>query len=273
MWTTLVSYKETNVVHKKVENVVQNRDKMWFKNPNLTRDGDHGKPIRKYIRRCGFFFNCIIKIFTKWWTYLVFIFLDIYKFIIFFSFERSNRYFSHTFLLKDYCLSVEWLPTYSARRWFCVINVVHKRFSVSEQTLNSHNHGVNYMSVITRLTCNNSILLTRNSPDWQTYRDDTADDTVCSCSVYFWHCFNDDGFMLMACVRSQRKHTYVLADTHVITYVIPSVMSSRHGGLSCLLPSSLSHVATEIYRSLSLCHVTWIDQSRTSIHPQKFEIL
>ena len=32
-----------------------------------------------------------------------------------------------------------------------------------EQTLNSQNHGVHYMSVITRLTCNNSILLTRNS--------------------------------------------------------------------------------------------------------------
>ena len=127
------------------------------------------------------------------------------------------------------------------------------------------------MSVITRLTCNNSILLMRNSPDWQTYRDDTADDTVCSCSVYFWHCFRDDGFTLMACVRSQRKHTYVLADTHVITYVIPSVMSSRHGGFSCVLPPSLLHVATEIYRSLSLCHVTWIDQSRTSIHPENLK--
>ena len=39
----------------------------------------------------------------------------------------------------------------------------------------------------------------------------------------------------MACVRSQRKHTYVLADTRVMTYVIPSVMSSRHGGLARVL--------------------------------------
>ena len=61
---------------------------------------------------------------------------------------------------------------------FVWLMFVHERFSVSEQTLNSQNHGVHYMSVITRLTCNNSILLTRNSPDWQTYRDDTADDTV-----------------------------------------------------------------------------------------------
>ena len=66
---------------------------------------------------------------------------------------------------------------------FVWLMFVHERFSTSEQTLNSQNHGVHYMSVITRLTCNNSILLTRilltrNSPDWQTYRDDTADDTV-----------------------------------------------------------------------------------------------
>ena len=76
---------------------------------------------------------------------------------------------------------------------------------------------------------------------------------------------------LRLCVRSQRKHTYVLADTRVITYVIPSVMLSRHGGLSRVLPPSLSHVATEIYRSLSLCYVTWIDQSRTSIHPENLK--
>ena len=61
---------------------------------------------------------------------------------------------------------------------FVWLMFVHERFSASEQTLNSQNHGVHYISVITRLTCNNSILLTRNSPDWQTYRDDTADDTV-----------------------------------------------------------------------------------------------
>ena len=61
---------------------------------------------------------------------------------------------------------------------FVWLMFVHERFSASEQTLNSQNHGVHYMAVITRLTCNNSILLTRNSPDWQTYRDDTADDTV-----------------------------------------------------------------------------------------------
>ena len=61
---------------------------------------------------------------------------------------------------------------------FVWLMFVDERFSASEQTLNSQNHGVHYMSVITRLTCNNSILLTRNSPDWQTYRDDTADDTV-----------------------------------------------------------------------------------------------
>ena len=61
---------------------------------------------------------------------------------------------------------------------FVWLMFVHERFSASEQTLNSQNHAVHYMSVITRLTCNNSILLTRNSPDWQTYRDDTADDTV-----------------------------------------------------------------------------------------------
>ena len=48
----------------------------------------------------------------------------------------------------------------------------------------------------------------------------------------FWHCFRDDGFTLMACVSSQRKHTYVLADTRVITYVIPSVMSSRHSSFA-----------------------------------------
>ena len=140
---------------------------------------------------------------------------------------------------------------------FVWLMFLHERFSMSEQTLNSQNHGAHYMSVITWLTCNNSILLTRNSPDWQTYRDDTADDTVCSGSVYFWHFFRDDGFTLMACVRSQRKHTHVLADTRVITYVIPS----------------LSHLATEIYRSLSLCHVTWIDQSRTSIHPETLKSL
>ena len=55
---------------------------------------------------------------------------------------------------------------------------VHERFSTSEQTLNSQKNGVHYMSVITRLTCNNFILLMRNSPVWQTYRDDTADDTL-----------------------------------------------------------------------------------------------
>ena len=65
----------------------------------------------------------------------------------------------------------------------------------------------------------------------QIYRDDTADDMA---TVYFWHCFRDDErFKLMACVRSQRKHKYVLADTRVITYVISSVMSSRQGGLAC----------------------------------------
>ena len=37
----------------------------------------------------------------------------------------------------------------------------------------------------------------------------------------------------MACVRSQRKHKYVLTDTRVITYVISSIMSSRQGGLAC----------------------------------------
>ena len=58
---------------------------------------------------------------------------------------------------------------------FVWLMFVHERFSASEQTLNSQNHGVHYMSVITRLTCNNSILLTRNSPDWQIYRNDTAD--------------------------------------------------------------------------------------------------
>ena len=64
---------------------------------------------------------------------------------------------------------------------FVWLMFVHEHFSVSEQTLNSQNHRVHYKLVITRLTCNNSILLTRNSPDsadWQTYREDTADDTV-----------------------------------------------------------------------------------------------
>ena len=61
---------------------------------------------------------------------------------------------------------------------FVCLMFVHECFSASEQTLNSQNHGVHYMSVITRLACNNSILLTRNSPDWQTYKDDTAANTV-----------------------------------------------------------------------------------------------
>ena len=46
-----------------------------------------------------------------------------------------------------------------------ILMFVQQRFSASEQTLNSQNHEVHYMSVITRLTCNNSILLMRNSPD------------------------------------------------------------------------------------------------------------
>ena len=52
--------------------------------------------------------------------------------------------------------------------------------------------------------------------------------------------FNDDGFTLMACVRSQRKHMYVLADTRVITYVISSVMSSRQGELARVLHGHFS---------------------------------
>ena len=90
-------------------------------------------------------------------------------------------------------------------------------------------------------------------------------------SVYFWHCFRDDGFTLMACVRSQRKHTYVLADTRVITYVIPSVMSSRQGWACPRATRSLEHVGTEIYRCLSLRHMTWINQSRPSIHPENLK--
>ena len=39
----------------------------------------------------------------------------------------------------------------------------------------------------------------------------------------------------MACMHSQRKDTYILADTSVITYVISSVMSSRQGGLARVL--------------------------------------
>ena len=113
---------------------------------------------------------------------------------------------------------------------FVWLMFVHERFSASEQTLNSQNHGVHYMSVITRLTCNNSILLTRNSPDWQIYRDDTADDMVLCISGIV---LGMTGLRLMACVRSQRKHKCVLADTRVITYVIFSVMSSRQGGLAC----------------------------------------
>ena len=74
-------------------------------------------------------------------------------------------------------------------------------------------------------------------------------------SVYFWHCFRDDGFTLMACVRSQRKHTYVLADTRVITYVIPSVMSSRQGGLARV---QHDHWSTSVpkYTDVWVC-VTW----------------
>ena len=135
---------------------------------------------------------------------------------------------------------------------FVWLMFVHERFSASEQTLNSQNHGVHYMSVITRLTCNNSILLTRNSPGWQTYRDDTADDTVLCISGIV---FRDDEFTLMACMRSQRKHTYVLADTRVITYVIPSVMSSRQGGLARV---QHDHWSTWVpkYTDVWVC-VTW----------------
>ena len=135
---------------------------------------------------------------------------------------------------------------------FVWLMFVHERFSASEQTLNSQNHGVHYMLVITRLTCNNSILLTRNSPDWQAYRDDK---NWWHGSVYFWHCFRDDGFMLMACVRSQRKHTYVLADASVITYVIPSVMSSRQGGLAGVLHDPW-RTSVPKYTDVWVC-VTW----------------
>ena len=64
--------------------------------------------------------------------------------------------------------------------------------------------------------------------------------------------FRDDGFMLMACVRSQRKHTYVLSDTGVITYVIPSVMSSRQGGLARVLHD---HWSTSVpkYTDVRVC--------------------
>ena len=88
---------------------------------------------------------------------------------------------------------------------FVWLMFVHERFSVSEQTLNSQNHGVHYMAVITRLTCNNSILLTRNSPDWQTYRDDTADDTVLCISGIV---LGITGLRLwLACARAFTKET------------------------------------------------------------------
>ena len=88
---------------------------------------------------------------------------------------------------------------------FVWLMFVHERFSASEQTLNSQNHGVHYMSVITRLTCNNSILLTRKLPRltnlkrWHSWWHG---------SVYFWHCLRDDGFTLMA-FRAFTKETYV----------------------------------------------------------------
>ena len=44
----------------------------------------------------------------------------------------------------------------------------------------------------------------------------------------------------MACVRSKRKHTYVLADTRVIRYVISSMMSSRQGGLARVIHGHFS---------------------------------
>ena len=76
----------------------------------------------------------------------------------------------------------------------------------------------------------------------------------------------------MACVRSQRKHTYVFADTRVITYVISSVMSSRQGGLAGLgATRSFQHVGTEIYRRLRLRHMTCINKSRPSIHPENLK--
>ena len=109
------------------------------------------------------------------------------------------------------------------------------------------------MKVIKRLTCFNFILLTRKTLDWQTYGDDSADDTVCLCSVnfcvsYFSVCvYVSIGILdLIVCVCSKRSHD-------VETY-----MSA---------PLSLPQVITEIYRHLSLCHMMWIDQSRTSIHP------
>ena len=134
---------------------------------------------------------------------------------------------------------------------FVWLMFVHERFSASEQTLNSQNHGVHYMSVITDL---HAVILfyLRETPRltnlkrWHCWWHG---------SVYFWHCFRDDGFTLMACVRSQRKHTYVLADTRVITYVIPFVMSLRQGGLARMLHD---HWSTSVpkYTDVWVC-ITW----------------
>ena len=158
---------------------------------------------------------------------------------------------------------VEWLPTYSARRWFCVI-------CASEQTLNSQNHGVHYMSVITRLTCNNSILLTRNSPDWQTYRDDTADDTVLCISgiVLGMTCLR----LWLACVHKAIKETYVRLNWYTRDNVCDSFRDVITSRWACPRAArSLEHVGTEIYRRLSMRHMTWINQSRPSIHPENLK--
>ena len=92
--------------------------------------------------------------------------------------SHNVKFSSLSCIMKDYCMWVSDYRHIVHDDGFVWLMFVHVRFSASEQTLNSQNHGVHYMSVITRLTCNNSSLLMRNSPDWQTYRDDTADDMV-----------------------------------------------------------------------------------------------
>ena len=151
---------------------------------------------------------------------------------------------------------------------FVWLMFVHERFSASEQTLNSQNHGVHYMSVITRLTCNNSILLTRNSPDWQTYRDDTADDTVLCISGIV---LGMTGLRLwLACVHKGNIRTsYSWYTRDNVCDSFRDVITSRW---ACSRATrSLEHVGTEIYRRPSLRHMTWINQSRPSIHPENLK--
>ena len=60
------------------------------------------------------------------------------------------------------------------------------------------------------------------------------------------------GLRSMACVRSQRKHKYVLADARVITPLCRHVKV----GLPARATRSFYRVGTERYRRLRLRHMT-----------------